>query len=142
MTIHADLEVTKLEFDRAAVGIRSPTVVTLHAGDPLFRFASSKNPQSGVEIPSDQWARGSWWFREADYRVILARYQAGRLGLGTVARSAGAVQPSWSLMDVSVKARLLEDIKVYVGMGTTQYRNELPNGMYVTLAGWPDVDQV
>src|ERR1051326_2694077 len=112
MTVNVDLEATKLEFARAAQGMRNPTVVTLPAGDPLFRFASSKNPQSGFDIPSDQWARGAWWFQEADYRMILQRYQAGRLGLGTVARSAGAVQPSWSLMNVSIKARLLNDIKV------------------------------
>ena len=142
MTVNADLETTKLEFARAVRGMRSPTVVTLHAGSPLFRFASTKNPQSGVDIPSDQWARGAWWFQEADYRTILRRYHAGHLGLGTVARSAAAVQPSWSVMNVSIKARLLHDIKVYVGKAATQYRDELPNGMYVTLTGWPDVEQV
>jgi hypothetical protein len=142
MTINADLETTKLEFARASQGMRKPTVVMLAAGDVLFRFASSTNPQTGVDIPSDQWARGAWWFQEADYRLILQRYQAGRLGLGTVARGAGAVQPSWSLMNVSIKARLLDDIKVYVGKGSTQYRDELPNGMYVTQTGWPDIDQV
>jgi len=142
MIINADLETTKLEFARAVRGMRSPSVVTLHAGEVLFRFASSKNPLTGADIPADQWARGAWWFREADYRTILQRYHAGRLGLGTVARSAGAVQPSWSLMNVSIKARLVSDLKVYVGKGATQYRDELPNGMYVTQTGWPDIDQV
>jgi hypothetical protein len=139
---NADLETTRLELARAAQGLRRPAVGTLHAGDVLFRFASSKNPQTGAVIPSDQWSRGSWWFQEADYRRILQRYQSGRLGLGTVARGSGAVQPSWSLMDVSIKARLLADIKVYIGKGSTQYRDELPNGMYVTQTGWPDIDQV
>lgn len=142
MVHNTDLETTKLEFARAARGMRNPTVATLHAGDDLFRFASTKNPQTGADIPSDQWARGAWWFQEADYRTILQRYHAGRLGFGTVARVAGAVQPSWSLMDVSIKARLIDDIKVYVGKGSTQYRDELPNGMYVTLTGWPDITQV
>ena len=45
-------------------------------------------------------------------------------------------------MNVSIKARLLDDINVYVGKGATQYRDELPIGMYVTLTGWPDVEQV
>jgi hypothetical protein len=133
---------SKLEYARAAAGIRNPTVVTLSAGDTIFRFASTRNPQTGADIPSDQWARGAWWFREADYRTIVQRYQAGKLGFGTVARMAGAVQPSWSLMDVSIKARLLDDIKVYTGKGSTQYRDELPNGMYVTQTGWPDIDQL
>jgi hypothetical protein len=142
MTVNADLEMSKLEYARAAAGIRNPKVVTLSAGEAVFRFASTRNPQTGADVPSDQWARGAWWFREADYRTILQKYHTGRLGFGTVARMAGAVQPSWSLMDVSVKAELLDDIKVYTGKGATQYRDELPNGMYVTLTGWPDVDQL
>ncbi|MFO0959727.1 MAG: hypothetical protein U0800_20200 [Isosphaeraceae bacterium] len=142
MLINADLEATKLEFVCAAQGMRSPAVTTLSAGDELFRFASTRNPQTGAEIPSDRWARGAWWFREEEYRKILQRYHAGRLGLGTVARSAGAVQPSWSLMDVSIKARLLQDIRVYAGKGSTQHRDELPNGMFMTLAGWADITQI
>lgn len=142
MTVNADLNLTRAEFDRASRGMRNPQIVLLHAGDELFRFASTKNVQTGASIPSDQWARGAWWFQEHDYRTIIDRYQAGKLGLGTVGRMAGAVQPSWSNMDVSIKARLLDDINVYVGKGSTQYRDELPNGMVVTLAGWPDIDQV
>ena len=45
-------------------------------------------------------------------------------------------------MNVSIKARLVKDINVYVGKGATQYRDLLPNGMYVTLKGWPNIDQV
>ncbi|MBX9583275.1 MAG: hypothetical protein K2X87_23485 [Gemmataceae bacterium] len=142
MAVNADLEATKLEFGRAAAGIRRPTVVTLPAGEALFRFASTKNPRTGEPIPSHLWALGAWWFREPDYRLILQRYQAGKLGLGTVGRMAGAVQPSWSLMDVSVKARLVDALGVYAGKAVTQYNDRLPNGARVTLAGWPDVDQV
>src|SRR5262245_24738727 len=142
MTVNSDLETTKLEFARAAMGMRNPTVATLAAGVAIFRFAGTKNTKTGLDISSDQWARGAWWFQEADYRLILERYHAGKLGLGTVARSAGAVQPSWSLMDVSIKAYLLDDIKVYIGKGSTQYRDELPNGMYVTQTGWSDITQV
>jgi len=142
VTLNANLATSKDEFARASAGIRNPQVVTLHAGDVLFRFASTKNQQTGVSIPTDQWSRGAWWFLESDYRRIIETYLAGRLGLGTVARSAGAVQPSWSRMDVSIKARLVQDINVYIGKGATQYRDELPNGMYVTLTGWPEIDQV
>ena len=45
-------------------------------------------------------------------------------------------------MDVSIKAYLRFDTEVYVGRGKTQYRDMLPNGMFVTLAGWPDIDQL
>ena len=140
MIVNADLETSKLELTRALTGMRHPTVTTLSAGDVLFRFASTKEPSTGKDIPPDQWARGSWWFQEVDYRKILQH--RGVQHLGTVARFAGAVQPSWSLMNVSIKARLLRDVKVYVGKGSTQFRDPLPNGMYVTQKGWADVDQV
>jgi hypothetical protein len=142
MVINHDLSISKLEYDKASAGIRTPQVVILHAGDVLFRFGSTKNMQTGAKIDPSQWARGAWWFQETDYRKIIANYQAGKLTLGTVARAAGAVQPSWSNMDVSIKARLVNDINVYIGKGARQYRDRLPNGMYVTLSGWPDLDQV
>src|SRR5688500_18761218 len=112
MVINHDLGVTRVEYDRASAGIRSPRVITLKAGDVVFRFGSTKNLQTGAAIDPGQWARGAWWFQEPDYRKIIKNYQAGKLALGTVARSAGVVQPSWSNMDVSIKAQLLQDINV------------------------------
>jgi hypothetical protein len=142
MTVNANLASTKDEYSRASAGIKNPKVVTLAAGDEIFRFASTKNLQTGASLTPDQWVRGAWWFQDADYRLIIERYLKGNLALGTVGRIAGAVQPSWSNMDVSIKARLLDDMEVYVGPGATQYRDELPNGMFVTLSGWPDITQV
>jgi hypothetical protein len=142
MTLNADLSTTKAELERAQAGIRSPRVVTLSAGEALFRFASTKNQKTGESIPSDRWALGPWWVQEEDYHKILARFQDGQMGFGTIARAALAVQPSWSNMDVSVKAVLLQDVNVYVGRGATQYHDVLPNGMHVTLTGWPDITQV
>lgn len=143
MTVNADLSHSNQELDRVKKGVRKPTVVTLPAGTAVYRFASTQDPNTGSSIPSDRWARGPWWFQEADYRLILEKYHSeGRLGLGTVAASAGAVQPTWSLMDVSIKAVLLDDLNVYIGKGATQYREELPNGMFMTLSGWPEITQV
>ena len=45
MLINADLETRKDEFHRASLGIRNPRVVTLQAGDALFRFASTQSPK-------------------------------------------------------------------------------------------------
>lgn len=142
MVMNHDLSLTRLEYNRATVGIRSPRVVTLKAGDVVFRFGSTKNPHTGAAIDPSLWARGAWWFQEPAYRRIIETFQAGKLGLGTVARFAGAVQPSWSNMDVSIKAELVHDINVYIGKGARQYRDQLPNGMFVTLSGWPDIDQL
>ncbi len=142
MTTTAALDAKHPEYSKAAAGLRHPRIETLVAGEVLFRFASTKNFLTGQPTDSKDWARGAWWFREADYRKIIERFKAGRLGLGTVARSAGAVQPSWSNMDVSIKARLMRDVDAWVGAGATQYRDQLPNGMFVTLTGWPDIEQV
>ena len=137
-----DLAKSLDELQWASKGMRHPVATRLAAGTALFRFASTRKTDTGAPIPPEQWPRGPWWFQEADYRLILHRYGKGKLGLGTVARSAGAVQPSWSLMDVSVKAYLLCDALVYTGRGSTQYRDPLPNGMVVTQAGWPEITQV
>ena len=112
------------DFLKASVGISRPDVATL------------------VESNSRDWANGPWWVREDDYRKIIARFQTSELSLGTTARSALAVQPSWSLMDVSIKARVIHDMNVFVGSGSTQYHDVLPNGMKMTLPGWPDIQQV
>lgn len=140
--INADLETTKDEYHRVALGIRNPRIVTLPAGEALFRFASARRLDTGESIASSEWAKGAWWLFEADYRLIIQRHQSGGLGLGTVGRAAAAVLPSWSAMDVSIKARLLHDIKVYVGKGLPQFRDPLPNGMYMTIRGWPEIDQI
>ncbi len=142
MVVNEKLATTRLEWDQVIQGVRAATIKSLLAGTAIFRFASTKNPRTGEPIPSTSWARGPWWFAERDYRTILMRYQTGALGLGTVARAAGAVQPSWSLMDVSIKAYLRYDTEVYVGTGKTQYRDPLPNGMFMTLSGWPDIEQI
>jgi len=142
MTINPDLNKTKTELSRVQQGIRNPTVTTLPAGQVLFRFASTKDMRSGQSIPSSQWARGAWWLLESDYRKIIAKFRLGKLPLGTVGRSAAAVQPSWSKMDVSIKAYLLDEINVYTGKGSTQYHDQLPNGMTITLPGWTDIDQI
>ena len=142
MTVNATLPTTLDELSRAKQGMRSPKVVTLPAGQILFRFASTKNMRTGARIPSGQWARGAWWIQEHDYHRIIDRFTRGQLSLGTVGRSAAAVQPSWSNMDVSIKAYLVEEMNVYAGQGLTQYRDPLPNGMVVTLTGWPDIQQI
>ncbi len=142
MVVNENLAITRLEWNQVIQGVRTVTIRSLSAGTAIFRFASTKNPKTGVAIPSTSWARGPWWFAESDYRTILMRHQTGALGLGTVARSAEAVQPSWSLMDVSIKAYLRYDTEAYVGTGKTQYRDHLPNGMFMTLSGWPNIEQI
>ncbi len=142
MTINPDLKKTKAELPRAQQGIRNPSVITLPAWQVLFRFASTKDMQTGRSISPSQWARGAWWLLERDYRKVISKFRQGKLPLGTVGRSAVAVQPSWSNMDVSIKAFLLDDMKVYTGKGSTQYHDQLPNGMTITLPGWTDIDQI
>ncbi len=124
--------------------MRRPEVVLLSQGDILFRFASTTRLQNGQQVATDssKWANGAWWVSESDYRKIIQRFSQSKLNLGIVARSALAVQPSWSMVDVSIKAYLLNDMNVYAGSGSTQYRDVLPNGMSITLPGWSDITQI
>lgn len=121
--------------------LRSPRTVTLHTGEALFRFASTDNN-------STKWAGGAWWIRESDYYQINSRYEAGRrqhkedaLTFGFIARGALAVKPSWSRLDVVVKALVLQDINAFEGVGQTQ-RDELDNGIQITLPGWPSISHL
>lgn len=123
-------------------GMRSPRVVTLHAGDVVFRFASTQSP-------NESWAAGPWWATEMDYRKVISEHTRSQhehgddgFSLGYVGRTAFAVQPSWSKMDIVVKAIVLNDIKAFAGRGQRQHREVLPNGMHLTLSGWAEVDQI
>ena len=92
---------------------------------------------------------GPWWIRERDYRRIISAYEAERgkhgedaLSLGFLGRAAVAVQHSWSKVDVVVKAQVVEDINVFAGRGQRQYREWLRANIYITLSGWPQIEQL
>lgn len=142
MLINPDLERTRQEFAEACKGIRRPRVKTLRAGDILYRFASSINVKKLTPIDKSEWSMRPWWVQREDYRHIVQAYRSGKLAFGTVARMALAVVPSMSNMDRSIKARLKNDINVWVGEASTQYRDMMPNGIFVTAYGWRGIEQV
>jgi hypothetical protein len=133
---------TRLQYEKAAEGIRNPTATILKPDEDLYRFTSSRIPGSGAAMPAGRQTSGPWWFRSRDWQKILKTYLKSPFRLGTVARFAGAVQWSWSDMDVLLKARVVHGIEVWEGTGLPQYRDILPNGMAVTLEGFPDVVQL
>jgi hypothetical protein len=130
--INQDLQKTRLQYDDAAKGIRNPAVTLLVTGEDLYRFTSSRSPGTGLAIPPTRQLYGPWWFRSRDWQKILKSYLSGTFNLGTTARIAGAVQWSWSDMDVLLKARVTQPIEAWEGPGLAQYRDVLPNGMSVT----------
>ncbi len=134
MTLNADLTLAQLPSD-AVEGLRQPRVVTLQAGQILFRFASSDRPK-------ETWAARPWWMYEHDYRKIIQTNDESDLSLGLLGRWAMAVPQSVSKMDVVIKAVVLQDVNAFCGLGRTQYRDLLPNGMWLTLRGWPHVNQL
>jgi hypothetical protein len=128
--------------DEVLSGMRSPRVVTLAAGQVLFRFASSDRPAAS-------WAAGAWWLFEHDYRKILAQHLisqkqhgADGLTLGYLGRVATAVKQGWSKTDVVIKAVVNQEIKAFVGRGRPQYKERAPNGIYYTFSGWHDTEQI
>jgi hypothetical protein len=140
--LNEDLSKTRLEEAKAAAGIRSPSVTVLAFGEDVYRFGTSVRSGGGGVVSAARQASGPWWFRSRDWQKILRRFLQGSFNLGTTARLAGAVQWSWSNMDVLLKARVVQEIEAWEGLGLAQYRDVLPNGMTVTLHGFPDVVQL
>ena len=97
--------------------------------------------QSGASIPSSEWARTlvvpGRGLSQAVGTVSSRQTRAGDrrpLGRGR----ATVVEPDGRFH----QGALRDDTNVYLGKGKTQYRDPLPNGMFMTLTGWPDIDQV
>lgn len=118
-------------------GIRTPRVRHLSPGTKIYRFASSS-------VPQPQQAAGPWWFGQKAFAWIKqdALDNHGRgFGLGWSGRRALAIRQGWSRVDVLIEASISEPINIFYGRGTKQYREVMPNGMYVTWEGWPNIDQ-
>lgn len=142
MVINADLERTRQERDEACKGIRNPKVKILVSGEILYRIASTINMKTGKTIARSDWKNSPWWVRRHDYRKIVQASRGGTLPRGMVARSALALRPSWNNADVSIKARLIQDIKVWAGEGIPQFRDMIPNGIFVTIRGWKGIEHL
>lgn len=140
--VNFDLNSSKLEFNRAAMGMKNPRVVVLPQGEVLYRFCSSRDGRTGKAVDPSKLVQGAWWIDQAAFERIYETYRANSLNLGTIARSAAAVQWTWSDMDLLLMAKLTSDVQAYRGQGSAQYRDVLPNGMTVTLKGWPEIEQI
>jgi hypothetical protein len=127
--------------ERVLSGMRSPQIVTLQVGEVIYRYASTVN-NKGMPVPTTSWAAGPWWIRDRDYQRIVTESQRSGMTHGFVARTANAVQQSYSKVDAVVEAVVIKEINAFAGRGQTQYREMAPNGMYITLAGWADVTQL
>ncbi len=118
-------------------GIRSPRVRQLSPGTKIFRFSNSS-------VAAASQAAGPWWFGDKAFQQIkrdaLGNHDKG-FGLGWSGRRALAIRQEWSQVDVLIEATIAEPINVFSGLGTKQYRERMPNGMFVTWEGWPQVDQ-
>lgn len=118
-------------------GIRTPRVRHVSPGTKIYRFASST-------VPKANWAAGPWWFGAKAFQQIkrdaVDNYEKG-FGMGWSGRRALAIRQNWSRCDVFVEATIAAPINIFCGTGTKQYREVLPNGMYVTWEGWPSIEQ-
>jgi hypothetical protein len=129
------------EQKRIYSGMRAPRVITLHAGESLYHFASTQNYQ-GAAIPAGRWAAGPWWIKSHDYQKIVNESKRSGMTMGYTARVSAAIQQSYSRVDVVVEAMVVKDIMAFAGAGQKQHREMAPNGMYITMGGWNDVTQL
>lgn len=145
--LNPDLHIGMLP-DDARKGLRNARVITLHAGQLLFRFASSQG-RDGVGLPRHLWPARPWWVTWENYKLIVAEVKKSfqlhgkdRLTLGYMGRVALAVQQSFGRADILVKAKVASGINVFTGRGATQYNEEMPNGWRITMTGWPQIEQL
>jgi hypothetical protein len=136
MPLNSGLDAQQLPQD-AARGLQRGRVkvITLLAGERLFRFGSTPSSRSEPLL-----IVSPWWTSEEDYRAIVGlheEHQGEFMGsLGFTARKAMAVKTPWSRMDVRIKAEVLQDINAFQGLGQAQFE-ELENGMKIVWDGKP-----
>jgi hypothetical protein len=131
----------------AKAGMKGIEVVQLGVGENLYRFTSRS-------VPVSLQGASPWWVRQPDFQTFVrewakdkqelrARNPAAEVSIGFSARLALAVQQSWgNTMDMIVQARVTQDMCVFRGQPRTQYRDQAPNGMTITLRGSPNVRQL
>jgi hypothetical protein len=109
--------------------IRCLSVVHIARGEILYRFASSSwHPHF--------WYASRWWISARTHEQVR-RMMAQSPVPQWVARTAFGVKLKWNpkedetnLMDIVVRATVLQDLKAWVGRGKPQYE-VAPNGMRV-----------
>lgn len=144
--------------ERLRSGMRAPTVATIPAGAPLYRFASSYDRYRKAPIPASRWATGPWWFDQQGFDLIRAEHAASlrahgndpkrALTFGFLARQAAAVKQEWSNVDVLVIARAATAFEVFTGKGRAQH--EVPDrstgfwnyDVRFTWTGWERINQI
>ncbi|MEM7785046.1 MAG: hypothetical protein AAF623_16975 [Planctomycetota bacterium] len=138
MTVNSGLSLDSVDSKLADLvnsGIRSPRVKKLTPGTKLFRFADADRPK-------ESWPAGPWWFGRPDFNRILQQSIASPdFGLGFHGRRNLAIRQCWSKVNGLVEAEIIEEIFIFYGAGTTQYREPLPNGMMITWQAPPEVEQ-
>ena len=139
--------------DQLSAGIIDPEYVQLKPNLRLCRFTDRKyGPNNGLISP--------WWMTENDFlKIVDARERSRRahngdksksLSMGFLARQAAAVPQEWqqndgsytpTTVDLLLRADLRVPIDAFVGRGRAQ-REQSPNGITVTWAGWPGITQI
>ncbi len=119
---------------RAEKGIISPQPELLKPGECIYRFSSSDRGTFGYQA-------GEWWIREADFDEIVERAARKGVDLGQKAHWDLAVLPSWSKMNIVVKARVTGRIWAWVGLAKPQQELS-PNGRAIHMYGHRTIRQL
>lgn len=96
----------------AEQGLLMKTRVTLTPGLPLYRFASSDNPNA--------WFISPWWVGYSPFEALKEYARVEHLPLGLAARECLAILPEWSRCDRLVRASVRQPLIAWVGTPKTQ----------------------
>jgi hypothetical protein len=96
----------------AEQGLLMKTRITLTPGLPLYRFASSDNP--------DGWFTSPWWIGYSPFEALKEYARVENMPLGLAARECLAILPKWSRCDQLVRASVRQPLVAWVGTPKTQ----------------------
>lgn len=118
LLLRAKGEPTRDELPGLEGGMRTPRVVTLQPGQPLFRFARRNQGEADFTAP--------WWISKSGFEAVLARLRRpatpqgpgdSSMSLRAYARRHAAVFVEWHAMDVIGMAFVQKPIRCFMGLG-------------------------
>jgi len=93
-------------------GLLMKTRITLTPGLPLYRFASSDNPNA--------WFISPWWVGYSPFEALKEYARVEKIPLGLAARECLAILQEWSRCDRLVRASVKQPLEAWVGTPKTQ----------------------
>ena len=92
-------------------GMIDPKRHTLKAGSTIYRFGGSRAPR---EI-----AKGGWWIEKREFQLLVNFAISNDIYVGLAMRVLCLVPPEWSDATLLIRARVVQDLLAWRGLGNS-----------------------